>query len=61
MSTPLTDERVSAIRILGDLVDARIANIISELDAAVHDQRSLRTAILALQHELEGDDTKGTP
>jgi hypothetical protein len=59
MSGVLSAERVDSLRILADAVDSRIATVQRELSAALHDQRSLRTAIMALQHELDGETKKG--
>ncbi|HEY7541600.1 MAG TPA: hypothetical protein VIF11_15755 [Methylomirabilota bacterium] len=57
----LTRERLEALQILADGVDARIETISQDLVQLKHDQRSLRTAILALQHELEAEDLARTP
>lgn len=51
-----THSRLEAVKALADKIDQSLENAGAELAIVRHDQRSLRTAILALQSELEAED-----
>jgi len=58
MSGALTHERFEGLKSCADKIDEQLAAAAAIITKAQHDQRSLRTALLALQHELEEEDRR---
>lgn len=55
-SKALTPDRLEALKRSADALDGSIADVATQVKQLQHDQNSLRTAILALQTELDRED-----